>query len=208
MDPVLADAAVAARAVERYLLRKRRGLAQALEISGDRGAVLIRASGEFPQEMIREAEELLEIGAALVTVGVLEVDPAEFTIAVSDIVMPEPDPKREILHSQVRYFPHPTCEWFEISTGSLTLDNRGILYEPEWVIVRDDPGRPSDQHVIPVADVRNCRRGQWWDIPCLMLDTGQFTYRYGWPAARGEFAAIFDVDEWLVHLRSLLREQE
>jgi hypothetical protein len=157
MDPVLADAAVAARAVERYLLRKRRGLAQALEISADRGAVLIRASGEFPQEMIREAEELLDVGAALVPVGVLEVDPAEFTIDVSDIVTPEPDPKREILHSEVRYFPHPTCEWFEISAGNLTLDNRGVLYEPEWVIVRDDPSRPTDQHVIPVADVRDCR---------------------------------------------------
>ncbi|MHC4592578.1 MAG: hypothetical protein ACYS8L_07795 [Planctomycetota bacterium] len=41
-----------------------------------------------------------------------------------------------------------------------------------------------------------------------MLATGACTYRYGWPAARGEFAAIFDVDEWLVHLRSLLRGQE
>ncbi|MHC4789564.1 MAG: hypothetical protein ACYS8K_10235 [Planctomycetota bacterium] len=194
----------AALAVERYLLRKRSGLAQALEISAEVRQVVIRAWGHAPQEMIREAEELLGIGEELAPTKEIEVDPDEFNIEVAQIAVVEPEPEREILRSRARYFPHPTCEWFEISTGELSLVGRQVLYESEWAIMQDDPGGGTEQHLIPLDGVRRSWRGEWWNIPCLMLTTQTRTYRYGWPAERSELETLFDVGEWLVHLRSLL----
>ena len=47
-------------------------------------------------------------------------------------------------------------------------------------------------------------RGEWWDIPCLMVKTPRRTYRYGWPAERGELETLFDVDEWLRQIGAML----
>ncbi|MHC4479572.1 MAG: hypothetical protein ACYS8K_07995 [Planctomycetota bacterium] len=208
MDPALASAREAVQAVERFLWRKRSGLAQALEIGGEQGAVVIRSRGEAPQEMIREARELLGVGVDLTPLGEIEVDPAEFTIEVSEPALPEPEPEREILRSTVRYFPLPTCEWYEISSGELSLSDREVAFESEWSMIREEVRGPTDKHVLSLEEVDGCRRGEWWTIPCLLLATGDREYRYGWPAARAELEAIFDVDEWLTHLRTLLSERQ
>ena len=208
-DPARVTPPQAARAVERYLERKRSGLAQALRISAGEREVIIRARGEAPQEMLREARDLLAIGREPAPGAELEVDPDEFAIEPTDAFFEEPELERELLRSKVRYFPHPICEWFEISTGDLTLTDQGIVYEPEWTIMREEEAETgSDRHLIGLAEVESASRGDWWDIPCLMLRTARRTYRYGWPAARGELDAIFDVDEWLQQLRSLLAAQQ
>jgi len=203
-DPEGISPEQAARAVTQYLQRKRAGLAGAVEVSVGTGCVTIRARGEAPWEMIREVEELLGIGVELRPEGEIEVDPAEFVVKAFDVPNVEPDLERELLHSRARYFPYPVCEWFEINTGELSLTDRRIFYEPEWTLVEEDSLREAGQHLIPLAQVQDVKCSEWWDIPCLLVITRELTYRYGWPAERGEPETIFDVDEWLVCLRSLL----
>ena len=59
-----------------------------------------------------------------------------------------------------------------------------------------------------LSEVERAYRGEWWTVPCLMVQTPRITYRYGWPAARGELELIFDVDEWLDHMRNLVQQIE
>ena len=204
-DPEAVSPDLAARAVERYLLRKRPALAQALEVTCRGPLVVLQATGEAPAAMLREAIELIGVGAALVVEGEVEVDAEEFAIAAAEPAE-EVLPEREVLHSKVRCFPHPVCEWFEITAGDLMLTDRRILYEPEYVIISEGgPGQlRAGSHNTPLGEVLSFERGEWWDIPCLMLATPALTYRYGWAAERGEPSTVFEVDEWLVALRSLL----
>ncbi len=208
-DPEGTSPRAAARAVEEFLRRRREGLAEAVEVGFEAGVVVIRAEGAAAADMIREAEELLVEEARLAVEAELEVDPEKFAVSVGELAEEgEAELEREVLYSKVRYFPHPECQWFEISSGTLMLSDRQVIYEPEWVIMTEEgegalnPG----SHVIPLEEVGRVYRGEWWDLPCLMIQTAGRTYRYGWPAARGEPETEFDVDEWLVALRRLMED--
>jgi hypothetical protein len=208
-EPSSVSADQAVRAVTRFLQRKRKGLAKALEISASGGEVVIRASGEAPHEMLREAGELLGLGQDAESHLEIEVDPAEFAVAVLDIASEEPRLEQEILRSKVRYFPHPSCEWFEISSGLLLLSSRQVAYEPDYVVMADDQaGAQEGAHAVALGDIRRVYRGEWWDIPCLMIETADRTYRYGWASERAEPETVFEVDEWLDEIRFLLGDSK
>jgi len=201
----LVSAEEAARAVRDYVRRKRAGLAEALRIEPRGEVVVVRTEGEYPAQMLRELKDLLDAGRRLHPTAEIEVDPGEFTIEVVE-QPPEGPEEGELLRSRVRYFPHPVCEWFEVSTGYLTLTERRVLFEPEWQITREEDAGPEGEHRIPLASVERFWRGQWWDVPCLMLQVRQRVYRYGWPDRRGELETIFDVDEWLAKLGSIFEQ--
>jgi hypothetical protein len=203
-DPEGLSPELAARAVRRYLARKRPALAEALEVAAEGPFVVARATGEAPEQMLHEAEELLRAGADLEPEGEVEVAADQFAVTVPEPAE-EPLPERLVLHSIVRYFPYPVCEWFEMTTGELTLTDRRITYEPEYVMLSDEgPGQErAGTHDIPLADMIGVERGEWWTVPCLLVRTAERTLRYGWPAERGELDTIFDVDEWLIEIRNL-----
>jgi hypothetical protein len=205
-DPFAVSVEQAARAVTRFLQRKREGLTQALEISASGDEVVIRASGEAPDEMLREAGELLGLGEEPEPHLEIEVDPAEFAIKVLDVTSEEAHLEEEILRSKVRYFPYPSCEWFEVSSGHLLLTDHRVVYEPDYVIMADEDGGPQqDARAVALGEIKRVYRGEWWDIPCLMIETAGRTYRYGWAAEREELETVFEVDEWLQEIRFLLR---
>jgi len=213
-DPSSAPAGAAARAVLRYVLHKRPGLARALSISAEGASVVVTATGESPEAMLAELRDLLRLDGepeeSLDGVAeFIEVDPAEFVVHPVPVPEPEQDVelRRVLLRSVVRYFPYPVCEWFEVRTGELVLTQREIVFEPEYELVTEDPvARQSGLIRAELAEVVRCYRGEWWDIPCLMVETGRVTYRFGWPAQRGEPETIFDVDEWLGALRRMLED--
>ena len=202
-DPQRAGPDHAARAVRQFLTRKRAGLARAVKVSAGPHDIILRAEGEAPEQLIDEARELLGLGQALAADGEIDVDAADFAIELVPQALQEPEFEHEVLRSRVRYFPHPECEWFSISTGMLTLSDVQVLYEPEWLIMGEHGQQKGDNTIIPISDMPECYRGEWWDIPCLMIQTPKVTYRYGWPAERRELESIFDVDEWLEALRRL-----
>jgi hypothetical protein len=194
--------------VRQYLERERPALAGALEVSPGQGAVVLRAEGEAPNELMGEAAALLLRRELDPLAGELEVEAEEFCIEVTEPDA-EPQPReREIIASDVRYFPYPECEWFEVRDGRLTLTERRILFEPRLIIAESPETEAGSRHVIPLSETDAVYRGEWWTVPCLMVRTPRITYRYGWPARRGELELIFDVDEWLDHIRSLVRQAE
>jgi hypothetical protein len=209
MDPVRASAEEAAQAVGAFLQRKRLGLAQALQISSEGPEIVIRVSGEEPEQMLREAEDMLGLTEGDQPAGEMDVQPDDFAIEVIQVAQEESRLEREVLRSRVRYFPCPVCEWFEMSTGDLVLSDQRLVYEPEWVVMTDDQAGSEKQglHSIPLAQIAAVYRGEWWDVPCLMVETPARTYRYGWPAERDE-PAEFDVDEWMDEIRLLQRPGE
>jgi hypothetical protein len=201
-DPERVAPDEAAGAVRQFLTRKRAGLGLAVQVSAGIHDVILRAEGEAPEKLIDEARELLGLVSA-VPDGEIEVDPADFAIEVVPQALEEPRFEHEVLRSRVRCFPYPDCEWFSMSTGMLTLTNVQILYEPEWLIMTEHGQQKGENTLIPLSDVQECRRDEWWDVPCLLIRAAGAAYRYGWPAERGELEAIFDVDEWLEALRRL-----
>jgi hypothetical protein len=203
-DPQRAGTDQAAGAVRQFLTRKRAGLAKAIKISAGARHVILRAEGEAPEQLIDEARDLLGLGQAVAPDGEIEVNAADFAIEVIPQAQKEPEFEREVLRSRVRCFPYPDCEWFSVSVGMLTLTDVQVLYEPEWLIMGDNGPQQGDNTVIPLSEVLECFRGEWWDVPCLMIRTPDVVHRYGWPAERGELDAIFDVDEWLEAMRRLL----
>jgi hypothetical protein len=203
-----ASAERAAAAVRRYLEREHPALAGALKVSPGQGAVVLRAEGEAPQEMVHEAAVLVRRTDLEEAQGDIEVDAAEFAIELTQAAA-EPEPgEREIISSDVRYFPYPECEWFEVRNGRLTLTERRIVFEPRLIIAESPDAEAGARHLTLVHEVQKAYRGEWWTVPCLMIQTPSITYRYGWPAARGELELIFDVDEWLTHIRSLVADEE
>jgi xanthine/CO dehydrogenase XdhC/CoxF family maturation factor len=124
-DPQRVGPDQAAGAVRQFLRRKRAGLAQAVKVSADPHAVILRAEGEMPAQLIEEARELLGLGQDLTPGDEIEVDAAEFTIEVVPQTLKEPEFEREVLRSRVRYFPYPECEWFSISTGMCSTSPSG-----------------------------------------------------------------------------------
>jgi len=206
-DPHSVSSEQAARAVARFLERKREGLAQALEISASGGEVVIRASGEAPDQMLREAAELLGLNEEPEPRLEIEVDPAEFAVNVLDVAPEETNLEDEILRSKVRYFPYPSCEWFEVSSGYLLLTNHRVAYEPDHVIMAGEyTGPQEDAHAVALDEIRRVYRGEWWDVPCLMIETAGRTFRYGWAAEREEPETVFEVDEWLHEIRFLRQD--
>lgn len=202
MPPDDATARQAAVALRKWLGRKRPALAGALDIRAMGGLVRVSARGHAPEAMLFELDDLLGLHRDLTPVGEIEVPIQQFAIGAS----PHPDLvpiERELLRSRVRYFPYPECEWFDISTGMLTLTDRRITYEPEHIpiVERDEPKSRVLQ--VAIEQVRECRRGHWWDIPCLMVVTRPVAYRFGWPAERRDAATVFEVAEWLECLRAL-----
>jgi len=194
----------AAHAVRQFLGREYPALAAALTVEAADEGVLLRARGEAPHTVLREAREILGPQAPSEEVGQIQVNADEFAIEVARPLEPEPEwEETEHLRSEVRYFPHPTCEWYEISTGDLVLTEHHVRFEPRFQIISESATAPSGEHNHLIADIERFRRGEWWDIPCLMLEMPDRTYRYGWPATRGEPGRIFDVDEWLTLLRSM-----
>jgi len=203
MPHVEATPREAAAAVQRYLQRQHPALAGALEVTAGQGAVVLRVEGEAPEELLGEAVSLLRRRDLEPVTGELEVEVAEFAIEVTEVET-EPEPaEREVLTSDVRYFPYPECQWFEVRNGRLTLSERRIVFEPRLIIAESPDAEASMRHLIPLGEIEKAYRGEWLTVPCLMVQTQEATYRYGWPARRGELDLIFDVDEWLDRIRSL-----
>ena len=203
-DPGAVEAAEAAEALKGYLGRKRPALAGTLEVRASGAEVLVRAAGRAATDALRELIDLLESYRLPEPEAEVEVDPDEFALEVADWPAPEVAEERLVLRSRARYFPYPVCEWFEISTGELRLTDRRVVYEPEWAIVGDGRKSRGEGHEIPLGEVLEVERGEWWDVPCVLIRTAGLTYRYGWPAERREPETAFDVDEWLERLRSVL----
>ena len=132
----------------------------------------------------------------------LAVDAREFPVTLTED-KDEPWEGPERLRSKVRYFPLPTCQWFEICDGELILAPDRIIFEPHSVIVREDDEDFSGRQVISLTSVVEVRRDTWWHVPCLRIETRQKAYRYGWPARRGEPGRDFELDEWLSLLDSM-----
>jgi hypothetical protein len=196
----------AAAAVREFIARLRPGLAQVVEVEAEGGAVVLRASGEWPREVLAEARDLLGLREPDDAEDELDVDAADFSVEVVDYVIEEGVAEGEILRSKVRYFPHPVAEWFEISSGDLFLTDRALIYEPEWQLMQDEGAGRDNRLVTPLEEIENVYRGEWLEVPCLMVQTPGITYRYGWPVGRGELELIFNVDEWIERLRSLLED--
>ncbi len=203
MPQVEATAREAALAVERYLKRERPALAGALEVTAGQRAVVLRAEGEAPEELLGEAASLLRRRDLESVTGELEVEAAEFAVEVTEAEAEPESGEREVLTSEVRYFPYPECEWFEVRNGRLTLTERRIVFEPRLIIAESPDAEASTRHVTLLREVEKAYRDEWLTVPCLMVQTPQATYRYGWPARRGELELLFDVDEWLDRIRSL-----
>ncbi len=198
-----ATAGEAATAVRRYLLREHPALAGVVEVTAGQGAVVLRAEGEAPEELLGEAAALVRRRDLEPVGGEIEVDEAEFAIEVTETVAESEEAEREVLTSDVRYFPYPECEWFEVRAGRLTLTDRRIVFEPRLIIAESPDAEAATRHDTPLAEVEKAYRDEWLAVPCLMVQTPRAIYRYGWPARRGELELIFDVDEWLERIRSL-----
>ncbi len=191
----------AARAIRRYLERRRPALLNMVEVGAEEGSLVVKAEGETPEQTLKEVRELLRLDEDLTPVGKIEVDAEEFVLKDTETEV-DSWTETEILRSRARYFPHPTCEWFEVCTGELTLTEERVRFEPEYEMVGDETGGRSEQ-VILLERITEVRRGDWLEVPCLELVTRRQVYRYGWPARRGEPGTILDVDEWITHLRTL-----
>jgi hypothetical protein len=192
----------AARALQDFLRRKRPGLARMLHIEATPRGVGVTARGEHPDRILEELRSLLQGGPTAPADAELEVDPDEFRVEVT--ARESPGDERIVLRSRVRSFPYPVCQWYDISTGLLTLTDARLIYEPEDLIMDDAGLAGGHVHVSELQEIRRAYRGSWWDVPCLMLDTTGPTRRYGWPARREEPELEFQVGEWLDALREML----
>jgi hypothetical protein len=201
--PGEAPARTVAAAARQFIARRRPGLAEVLEVEAEGEAVVLRASGEWPEEMLAEARDLFGLLEPDEIEAVLEADPAEFSVEVVQYGAEEGEGESELLHSKVRYIPYPEAEWFEISTGDLFLTDRAVVYEPEWQLMQDEGARRDNRHVVPLGEIERVYRGEWLEVPCVMIEIPGLTYRYAWPAERGELELIFNVDEWIERLRAL-----
>ena len=96
--------------------------------------MVLRAEGEAPEELLGEAAAMLRRWDMEPLAGELEVDAAEFGVEVTERERRAGVGEREIVTSEVRYFPYPECEWFEVRNGRLTLTERRIVFEPRLII--------------------------------------------------------------------------
>lgn len=192
----------AAHAVAAWVQRMRPGLSGLLHISVTPAAVRVQAWGEYPESTLNELADLLGLRQPMIPRGILVVDADEFTIEVSSS-LDESDAEREILRSRVRHFPYPICEWFDISTGMLRLTDKRMQFESEHFILNSPVG-PScvDALEISLDCIQEVCRGDWWDMPCLMIRTAETTHRFGWPAERMDIETLFDIGEWINALRA------
>jgi hypothetical protein len=191
----------AAGAVRSYLQRKRPALAGALDVRPGPGGVRLCATGMAPEQMLAEVKDLI-VEEPLRPVGEIDVDPEEFIIELGGLAAGYAW-DAPILHSRVRSFPYPECEWYDVTSGLLTLTPRQLSYEPEMVILGDAAAEPGGRIDVPLDGLVAAGRAEWWDVPCLLVETARQTHRFGWPAERGDPALEFDVEEWLAQLRKI-----
>ncbi len=207
LSPQVADAeGSVADAVRRLLKRRDPSLAERVEVRPEDRAVLLRAEGDDGSVLLQRAARILTVDPVGEAEGELEVDPADFSIETNPEVLAAAQ-HEELLRSRVRYLPYPVCEWFEISTGELVVTEAEIVFEPKQQITPEEGTAPSGEHRLPLGQVTEVRRGEWCQVPCLMIETPGRTYRYGWPAERRGLESIFNVDEWIARLRALLQEE-
>ena len=198
----------AAEAVMAYLREKQPQLAQALSIRACQDHIIVRASGANQLGTLRAVEGVLGVEDRLPEdssddLPEIEVDVDEFLVPAAQAVE-SPEGGEEILRSRARYFPLPTCEWFEIREGELALWPDRVVFEGSYQIVGDSSADSGDLINIPLREVVRFERDVWWNVPCLTIETAQKAYRFGWPAARDVPERLFDVEEWLDALRGIL----
>jgi len=191
-----------AEAVERFLREREPQLAALLSVRRCTEGIAITATGKGPLDMLRAVEGVLGIEDRLPEVVAaedlpeIEVEQEEFSLSV--VERPEPQLlAEEILRSKVRYFPLPTCQWFEISEGDLVLTAESITFEPRRHITADQDADTRGFIIVPLTQVKALRRDYWLNVPCIRIETAKRAYRYGWPAWRQEPETIFEVEEWL-----------
>jgi hypothetical protein len=136
----------------------------------------------------------------------IEVAPDEFAVQ-TDGADEEAFGEDEILRSRVRYFPLPTCEWYEICDGDLLLLPHSVVFKPALAIMPDRELDSRGRQVLPLRRIRAVRADTWWCVPCLRIETEARAYRYGWPALRKGAAGELELDEWIHALRSRLEAQ-
>jgi len=129
--------------------------------------------------------------------GEIQVPPDLFAIELSD----ECDTAltKEELRSWVRFYPLPTCEWYEISDGILSISNRNVMFKSAYQILGDEKSR-AVRHYYDIADVAQYGKDYWWNVPCLRIETGRARYRYGWATNYDEISLEFKIEEWLIVL--------
>ena len=206
-----------AAAVRAFLVEHQPWLAARVRVAAGDGCAVVTAPasgpvrlGERPIDLLRAVQGVMGMADKLPEVhsdeGLPEVhaDPAHFLLPAEDPA-PERPEGTEILRSRVRYFPLPTCEWFEVCDGELILQPLRVTFEPECQIMSERRSMgTAGKHVLELGRVRRVRRDSWWVLPCLRLDVNEGAYRYGWPALRTDPAAEFELDEWLATLKRLM----
>lgn len=198
----------AVKAVQKYLGRERPSLAGSVVVGPGAGAVVLRTEAEPAEALLHETRSLLTKERGLEPEGEVEVEASEFAIE-TDAPTGEEIAERETLRSDVRYFPYPECQWFEIAGGQLVLTERRVVFEPELVIMEGgETEGGSGAYEVRLNEIEEVYRGEWWDVPCLMIETERQTLRYGWAERREEPEFVFDVDEWLQVLRPRIEESE
>jgi len=165
--------------------------------------------GERPGDILRALEAALGMMSKLPEV--LDADGLREIEVDPDLLRPPaPVPEGEedqfvgLLRSNVRSFPLPGAEWYEIHEGQLVLMERSVLFEPRHALGQTEDDRTVRRHEIPLADITGFGQDTWIHYPCLRIETERRTYRYGWPARRRNVWSDFNVEEWLVALESAL----
>jgi len=202
-----------ALALATFLRERQPQLASAVRVGHSGERIVVLPSGERPLETLRAVQALLGVSDRLPgevpskELPEIEVDAEEFHI---EPVAQEPGPTyaQEALGSRVRYFPHPSCEWFEISEGELFLTKRDIDFRPRWQITTEVGEKREGGHHIPLEAVKRFHWDSFLGIPCLNIETPHKTYRYGWASVREEPESVFDVDEWIEILGQLIGWKE
>jgi len=203
----------AAEAVAKHLAEKQPQLAALVSVRACQDHIIVTACGARQLDTLRAVEGVLGVEDRLPERDVpdelpeIEVDEEEFSVSAAEL--PEhPEGGEEILRSRVRYFPLPTCEWFEIREGELTLWPDRIVFEGRYQIVGDSGVDSGGLISIPLRDVTRFERDVWLNVPCLTVETEQMAYRFGWPASRDVPERLFYVEEWLDALRRILGRGE
>jgi hypothetical protein len=190
-----------AMAVHGFLAANQPVLLGHVKIGYDRGHVRILVHPDAPPGTRLGVEAALGLesrGPRLdegLPVRDIDVDASAFDVEVSGDFGGEM--LQEGLRSQVKYYPVPEAEWFEICEGILSVQSDLIVFETEYEIMSDARSRRLGGHEFACAEVVAFGESRWWNVPCLRLATGECEYRYGWTANFIELALEFDIEEWL-----------
>lgn len=206
------DTKQVAIAVRRYLSETQPVLFQQLKVGIDGNDVAILIAPNAPAGTRLGVEAALGLESRQPDfelppdVKEVEVDPAAFSVVVSDTVPETLIP--EGLSSTVRLLPVPIAEWFEICEGSLSLDQYAIRFETQYEILSDTGATGVSGHRYDLSAVQAYGIDLWWNVPCLRIVTDLYSYRYGWTANFVEMGMEFDIDEWIAFLGRLCPQAE